>query len=182
MAAAVAAAAPAPGPTAEDLQLADAQQVAFAALDRHAWNGTLTADQYVPGHGWWSLFSCFCQGRFTVGAKGVSLSPRALLPAGGALPLPLHPHVTIMCYIAVGSRAVVPGSVVECTVLTGGWWEVVRLSTQQPRHCQHARVYPRGARPMAVALHEASIDVWCGLCAALCCPSWCMCAAVGLPP
>lgn len=60
MAAAVAAAAPAPGPTAEDLQLADAQQVAFAALDRHAWNGTLTADQYVPGRGWWSLFSCFC--------------------------------------------------------------------------------------------------------------------------
>jgi hypothetical protein len=62
MAAAVAAAAPAPGPTAEDLQLADAQQVAFAALDRHAWNGTLTADQYVPCRGWWSLFSCFCQG------------------------------------------------------------------------------------------------------------------------
>ncbi len=68
-----------------------------------------------------------------MGLKGVSLSPRALLPAGGALPLPLQPHVTIIHLLAVGSRAVVPGSVVECTVLTGGWWPLVGVGREQGR-------------------------------------------------
>ena len=99
MAAAVAAAAPAPGPTAEDLQLADAQQVAFAALDRHAWNGTLTADQYVPVVDGGRCFLVFVrvQGRFTVGAKGsLPLSARTAACWRGvaaATTAPFHHHV-----------------------------------------------------------------------------------------
>jgi hypothetical protein len=45
--------------SSEDLALADSQQVAFAALDRHVFNGILTPQQYV--HAWCFGLLCGCR-------------------------------------------------------------------------------------------------------------------------